>query len=297
MGCEMSADEDEPIDWPRVWELRDEIGASEFDEVVALFLSETEVMVDALAGAAPETLEEELHALKGAALNLGFTSLAALCATGERMAAEGRGAEVEVARVLRTFFRSRRALPGEETGEIRGVRGLDPDQHGAEVARRFLQVFEARDVVLGAQDLEEIAQRAGALRQPEDEILLHPGIAQRAFLDLGQALEIEVAARSDADHRLAANQVGQSGSASTASAPAGSSTIPSTFSISSMVTQMRSSGAWSTSPGIDVGKMREGLRADARDRRAVDEAVDARQRYRPPPASAAARLAPPAGST
>ncbi|MEM1431871.1 MAG: Hpt domain-containing protein [Pseudomonadota bacterium] len=99
--------EQQLIDWDRVWELRDEIGASEFDEVVELFLSETETMVDALAGAAPETLEAELHALKGASLNLGFAQLATLCAAGERTAAEGRGSEVAVADVLRLFFQSR----------------------------------------------------------------------------------------------------------------------------------------------------------------------------------------------
>jgi HPt (histidine-containing phosphotransfer) domain-containing protein len=121
----MGADEDEPIDWTRVWELRDEIGASEFDEVVALFLSETAAMVDALAGAAPETLEEELHALKGAALNLGFTGLATLCAAGERMAADGRGAEVAVAQVLRTFFHSRRAL-------LEGLARDDPGRDGSD---------------------------------------------------------------------------------------------------------------------------------------------------------------------
>jgi len=121
----MSTDEDEPIDWPRVWELRDEIGASEFDEVVSLFLSETEVMVDALAGAALDTLEEELHALKGAALNLGFTSLATLCAAGERMAADGRGTEVAVAQVLRTFFRSRRVL-------LEGLARDDPGRGGSD---------------------------------------------------------------------------------------------------------------------------------------------------------------------
>ena len=125
----MTADEDEPIDWPRVFELRDEIGRAEFEEVVALFLSETEAMVDRLAGAAPETLEHDLHALKGAALNLGFARLATLCAAGERMAAEGRGAEVAVAQVLRTFFRSRLALLD---GLARDEAGRGGDAAGAD---------------------------------------------------------------------------------------------------------------------------------------------------------------------
>lgn len=106
----MQADDDAPIDWPRVWELRDEIGEAEFGEVVTLFLAESAAMADSLAGVPPEALEEELHALKGAALNLGFTRLAALCAEGERLAASGRGADVAIAPILATFYRSRQAF-------------------------------------------------------------------------------------------------------------------------------------------------------------------------------------------
>ncbi len=103
----MSDEQSELIEWPRVWELRDEIGEQEFGEVVSLFLEETETMVDALVSAKPDALEGELHALKGAALNLGFSELAQLCATGEQLAKQGRAEDVALSPVLSCFFESR----------------------------------------------------------------------------------------------------------------------------------------------------------------------------------------------
>ena len=80
---------------------------------------------------------------------------------------------------------------------------LDPEQHRAEVARRLLQVLEAGDVVVRAEHREELAQRPGPLRQPQDVVLLPPLPAQRPLLDVGQPLEVEVAARDDRDDRAA----------------------------------------------------------------------------------------------
>lgn len=72
------------IDWARVLELRDEIGGDDFDEVVALFLSEVEERLEGLNALKPATeLCEDFHFLKGSALNLGFADFANLCHTGE----------------------------------------------------------------------------------------------------------------------------------------------------------------------------------------------------------------------
>lgn len=65
------------INWTRVRELRDEIGRDSFAEVVAIFLDESDTVV-ARASFSPE----ELHFLKGAALNLGFDELAEACNGG-----------------------------------------------------------------------------------------------------------------------------------------------------------------------------------------------------------------------
>ena len=78
------------IDWGRVRDLRSEIGAEDFAEVVAMFLDEAdEVIARLTAERGAKALESDLHFLKGAALNLGFDALAAICQDGERRAAAG----------------------------------------------------------------------------------------------------------------------------------------------------------------------------------------------------------------
>lgn len=78
------------IDWDRVRELRSEIGPDDFDEVVNLFLEEADETIARLSPAGgPIALAADLHFLKGAALNLGFRTLSALCQDGERRAGAG----------------------------------------------------------------------------------------------------------------------------------------------------------------------------------------------------------------
>lgn len=73
------------LDWTRIEELREEVGHDAFAEVVDLFLEEVGGVLERLdPGAA--TIEDDLHFLKGAALNLGFAELADLCNAGEQAA-------------------------------------------------------------------------------------------------------------------------------------------------------------------------------------------------------------------
>lgn len=97
------------IDWERVAELRDEIGAEDFGEIVDLFLSEVEGTIDQLGrpGDTPQTVADQMHFLKGAALNLGFSALSSLCRDGEKAAAEGNTALVLPQDVRKTFEESR----------------------------------------------------------------------------------------------------------------------------------------------------------------------------------------------
>jgi HPt (histidine-containing phosphotransfer) domain-containing protein len=98
------------IDWGRVKELRDEIGADDFGEVVALFLEEADEVIARIAPTlGAKALEADLHFLKGAALNLGFADLAALCQEGERRAASG-DVGVNVDPVSRCYQTSKAAL-------------------------------------------------------------------------------------------------------------------------------------------------------------------------------------------
>ena len=65
------------MDWTRVRELREEVGPEAFSEVLALFLQETDEMVERLrADPDPARLADDMHFMKGAALNLGFEELA-----------------------------------------------------------------------------------------------------------------------------------------------------------------------------------------------------------------------------
>ncbi len=99
------------IDWKRVEELQQEIGADGFAEVAQMFLDEADQAARALAaGPAPEEVEAQLHFLKGSALNLGLSDLAAICQDGERKAAAGYGALVDLVQVTRIYHASRAHL-------------------------------------------------------------------------------------------------------------------------------------------------------------------------------------------
>jgi len=98
------------IDWTRVNELRDEIGAADFDEVVIMFLEEADEVIARIAPAdSPKSLEADLHFLKGAALNLGFANFADLCQDGERRAALGE-VGLDIAAVQDCYSLSKTAL-------------------------------------------------------------------------------------------------------------------------------------------------------------------------------------------
>jgi histidine phosphotransfer protein HptB len=104
---------DHMIDWKRVAELREEIGEDGFGEVADMFLEEADQAVNALtAGVAADEVEGQLHFLKGSALNLGLSDLAAICQEGERKAATGGGADVDLAQVAAIYRASRAQLMG-----------------------------------------------------------------------------------------------------------------------------------------------------------------------------------------
>ncbi|MEM6826195.1 MAG: Hpt domain-containing protein [Pseudomonadota bacterium] len=72
------------IDWNRVQELRDEIGAEDFAEIAVLFLSEIEEAAEGLPTITdPTARSEALHGMKGSAMNLGFQAFANICKEGE----------------------------------------------------------------------------------------------------------------------------------------------------------------------------------------------------------------------
>ncbi|MCB1365882.1 MAG: Hpt domain-containing protein [Rhodobacteraceae bacterium] len=93
--------------WSRVNELRDEVGAEDFDEVVELFMEEVGDAIEHLRSDAGGDLEQALHFLKGSALSLGFEAFSDACQQGEREAAAGHAARVDIGAIIAIFERSR----------------------------------------------------------------------------------------------------------------------------------------------------------------------------------------------
>ena len=103
------------MDWTRLDELRREVGDDALGEVLALFLEETDAMAGRLAGDVdPATLADDLHFMKGAALNLGFQALADACRMAEAaLAAKGAGS-VDIAAILDRYATSKAELQARE---------------------------------------------------------------------------------------------------------------------------------------------------------------------------------------
>ncbi|MDK3017877.1 Hpt domain-containing protein [Pseudodonghicola flavimaris] len=97
--------------WSRVNELRDEVGSEDFQEVIDLFLEEVEGVIARLREDGDRSqLEQDLHFLKGSALNLGFATFSDLCQDGERMAASGNADDVDLSAVVAGYEQSKAAF-------------------------------------------------------------------------------------------------------------------------------------------------------------------------------------------
>lgn len=85
-------------------ELYDEIGEESFGDVVDLFVEEVAEGVSKLSAAdSARQRVQAFHFLKGAALNLGLTEMANICAIGEQRDGAGQDTKDLVAQVTATF--------------------------------------------------------------------------------------------------------------------------------------------------------------------------------------------------
>jgi len=96
------------IDWGRVSELRDEIGAEDFAEVVEIFLEEVDEAIAELgkSGGAGD-LETQLHFLKGSALNLGFADFSKHCQAGETAAGNSGQDQIDLPDIIKCYEMSK----------------------------------------------------------------------------------------------------------------------------------------------------------------------------------------------
>ncbi|WP_417262412.1 Hpt domain-containing protein [Celeribacter sp.] len=96
------------IDWNRVEELRDEVGAEDFQEVVELFLEEVDEAIARMQAQPDATrLEQDLHFLKGSSLNLGFAAFSTLCYEGEAAARQGHTDGIDLPKIFDSYAESR----------------------------------------------------------------------------------------------------------------------------------------------------------------------------------------------
>lgn len=87
------------IDWERIAELREEIGAEDLAEVMEMFLEEVGGRLEELkARTSDQSLAEDMHFLKSSALNIGFAKLADICSGYEVLAASD-SKDVDVAAI------------------------------------------------------------------------------------------------------------------------------------------------------------------------------------------------------
>ncbi len=106
------------IDWGQVDSLRADLGDG-FHELVEVFLAEVDEATGRIdAASPPEQMAADLHFLKGAALNLGFSAFAGLCAEGEVQA--NAGGAVDTGPILACFTASREEFV-EGLGQRRGA--------------------------------------------------------------------------------------------------------------------------------------------------------------------------------
>jgi len=96
------------IDWRRVNELKDEIGEEDFGEVAEIFLEEVDEVIARLRSSPdPALYEQDMHFLKGSALNLGFRGLSEICGQNETDAANGQGHQIQLEPVFTTYEQSK----------------------------------------------------------------------------------------------------------------------------------------------------------------------------------------------
>lgn len=106
------------LDWKRISELRGELGDTEFQLILEMFLDEIESVLMRLSDKDAHSLETALHFLKGCACNVGFSSFARLCDHEERKAVHNPSS-INLERLMQCYSESKKTM----------MRGLDATLH------------------------------------------------------------------------------------------------------------------------------------------------------------------------
>lgn len=103
------------IDWGKVQQLKADIGASNFDEVVALFFEEIENAFARMQSSG--VTQTEMHLLKGTTLNLGFREFSKLCQITEHSLTSGQASH-SLAEIRASFLQSRTQFLSELQSQL-----------------------------------------------------------------------------------------------------------------------------------------------------------------------------------
>ncbi|WP_176250295.1 MULTISPECIES: Hpt domain-containing protein [unclassified Sulfitobacter] len=96
------------IDWAQINTLRDDVGKEEFAEIIDIFIEEVESVFERLRTTPDlKNLGDDLHFLKGSALNLGFSTFSEQCQQGEANSAAGRADQVDIPTILSAYYESK----------------------------------------------------------------------------------------------------------------------------------------------------------------------------------------------
>ncbi|MEX5727988.1 HPt (histidine-containing phosphotransfer) domain-containing protein [Rhodovulum iodosum] len=99
------------IDWKQVADLRDEVGEDAFEEVVSLFLEEVDGVIARLVIApAAATLADDLHFIRGSAVNLGFEAFCDVCRAAERQLRRTGADSVALAPLIDAYRNSKQSF-------------------------------------------------------------------------------------------------------------------------------------------------------------------------------------------
>lgn len=82
------------IDWNRVDALRADIGDADFAELAAVFVSEMGERLAALGANPSRAMPEDFHFLRGAATNMGLSTMAASCTAAELACRQGLAPDI-----------------------------------------------------------------------------------------------------------------------------------------------------------------------------------------------------------
>ena len=98
------------IDRARLEELREEVGNGDFAEVIELFCEELAETLDRMTQGHSSSMADDLHFLKGSALNIGMSEVASLCAAGEAMIHNDGAASPDIVGIKTAFEKAQTEL-------------------------------------------------------------------------------------------------------------------------------------------------------------------------------------------